>query len=301
MKSPPSRGSDAPHVHQRLRKHLARCTLDCGFKTPESPALRGFVAERCPITGTSLYLVLKSNGLRHSKNLPVKFGFSPRTVPANIAKKLSAQRCSKPHFIAFFSLSHKRPTFAFTGESGYTLGFRRRIAHNGPHGETGGLPFCEHSVALRCQRNTFYSTVLLYTYISRFSVNPHYQQKRNIRQSCRHKFYPQPLFIVFFNFLHKRPTFAFTSESGHTLGSRRKIAHSGSQGETGGVSDGGAITTLGAFHTFTNIPGPGIRTAYFAAFGSWPGVLPKNAESLRDSDALMRVAVPQASRSRWAA
>ena len=194
--------------------------------------------------------MLKSNGLRHSKNLPVKFGFSPRTVPANIAKKLPAQRCSKPHFIAFFSLSHKRPTFAFTGESGYTLGFRRRIAHNGTHGETGGLPFCEHSVALRCQRNTFYSTVLLYTYISRFSVNPHYQQKRNIRQSCRHKFYPQPLFIVFFNFLHKRPTFAFTSESGHTLGSRRKIAHSGSHGETRGVSDGGAITTLGAFHTF---------------------------------------------------
>ena len=56
LKSPLSRGSDAPHVHQRLRKHLARCTLDCGFKTPESPALRGFVAERCPVRGTSLYL-----------------------------------------------------------------------------------------------------------------------------------------------------------------------------------------------------------------------------------------------------
>ena len=42
----------------------------------------------------------------------------------------------------------------------------------------------------------------------------------------------------------------------------------------------GAITTLGAFRTFTNIPGPGIRTAYFAAFGSWSETLPKNAESL---------------------
>ena len=60
----------------------------------------------------------------------------------------------------------------------------------------------------------------------------------------------KPLFIAFFNFSHKRPTFAFTSESGHTLGSRRKIAHNGSHGETRGVSDGGAITTLGAFHTF---------------------------------------------------
>ena len=68
-----------------------------------------------------------------------------------------------------------------------------------------------------------------------------------------------------------------------------------------GLPDGAAITTLGAVRTFTNIPGPGIRTAYFAAFGSWSGVLSKNAESLRDSDALMRVAVPQASRPRWAA
>ena len=197
MKSPLSRAFSVSDVHPRLRKHLSRCTLDCGFKTSESPALRGFEAERCPITGTSLYLVLKSNGLRYSKNLPVKFGFSLKTVPANIAKKLLAQRCSKPLFITFFNVSHKRPTFAFTGESGYTLGFAQRIAHGGSHAETGG------------------------------------------------------------------------------------------------VSDGGAITTLGAFRTFTNIPGPGIRTAYFAAFGSWPGVRQKDAESLRNSDALMRVAVPR--------
>ena len=139
MKSPPSRGSDAPHVHPRLRKHLSRCTLDCGFKTPESPALRGFEAERGPITGTSLYLVLKSNGLHHSENFPVKFGFSSKTVPANIAKKLPPLRCFKPLLIAIFNFPHKRPTFAFTGESGYTLGFRRRIAHSGLHAETGGV------------------------------------------------------------------------------------------------------------------------------------------------------------------
>ena len=135
LKSPLLRAFFTPHVHPRPRKRPPRCTLDCGFKTPESPALRGFEAERCPTTGTSLYLVLKSNGLRHSKNPPVKFGFSPKTVSANIVKKLPAQRCSKP----FFNFSHKRPTFAFTSESGYTLGFRRRIAHNGSHGETEGV------------------------------------------------------------------------------------------------------------------------------------------------------------------
>ena len=96
-----------------------------------------------------------------------------------------------------------------------------------------------------------------------------------------------------FNFSHKQPTFAFTGKSGYTLGSAQKIAHKGTHGETGGISDGGGITTLGAFRTFTNIPGPGNRTAYFAAFGSWSGVLPKNAESLRNSDAPMRVAVPR--------
>ena len=141
--------------------------------------------------------VLKSNGLRHSKNPPVRFSFSLKIVPANIAKKLPPQCCSKPLLIPFFNFSHKRPTFAFTGKSGYTLGFAQRIAHSGPHAETGG------------------------------------------------------------------------------------------------VSDGGAITTLGAFRTFTNIPGPGVRTANFAAFEPWPWVLPKNAASLRNSDALMRVAVPR--------
>ena len=175
LKSPPPQAFSVSDVHPRLRKCPPGCTLDCGFKTSESPALRGFEAERCPIRGTSLYLVLKSNGLRHSKNLPVKFVFSLKTVPATIAKKLPPQRCFKPLLIPIFNFSHKRPTFAFAGESGYTLGFRRRIAHKGSHAETRG------------------------------------------------------------------------------------------------ISDGGGITTLGAFRTFTNIPGPGARTAYFAALGSWPG------------------------------
>ena len=153
LKSPPSRGSDAPHVHSRLRKHRSRCTLDCGFKTPESPALRGFVAERCPIRGTSLYLVLKSNGPHRSKNPPVKFGFSLKTVPANIAKKLPLQLRPKPLFIAFFSLSHKRPTFALTPESEYTLGLRRKIAHNGLRGEAGAFRMGVLSLSARTARS----------------------------------------------------------------------------------------------------------------------------------------------------
>ena len=141
--------------------------------------------------------VLKSNGLRHSKILPVKFGFSLKTVHANIAKKSLPQCCSKPLFIAF---STSRT--------------------NGPHS------------------------------LSRMKSGTHATPAPN-------------------------------------------RAHSGLHAETGAFRTEGAITTLGAFRTFTNIPGPGIRTANFAAFWSWLGVLQKDAESLRNSDALMRVAVPR--------
>jgi hypothetical protein len=205
LKSLPSRAFFVSDVHLRPRKHFSRCTLDCGFKTSESPALRGFEAGPRALATAALYLVLKSNGLRHSKSPPVKFSFSLKIVPATIAKKLPPQRCFKP------------------------------------------------------------------------------------------------LFIPIFNFSRKRPTFAFTSESGYTLGSRRKIAHSGSHGETGGISDGGGITTLGSFRTFTNIPGPGVRTAYFAALGSWPGGALEERRKPSEQRRAYARRCPEASRPRWAA
>ena len=45
------------------------------------------------------------------------------------------------------------------------------------------------------------------------------------------------------------------------------------------------------FVRFGNPAWPGIRMANFAAFGPWSRGISKNAESLRNSDALMRVAV----------
>ena len=84
--------------------------------------------------------VLKSNGPHRSKNLPVKFGFSSKTVSANTAQKLPLQRCFKPFLIPLFNFSHKWHTFDFVGKSGYTLAFAQRIAHSGSHGETGAFP-----------------------------------------------------------------------------------------------------------------------------------------------------------------
>ena len=86
---------------------------------------------------------------------------------------------------------------------------------------------------------------LLYTYISRFSVNPHYQQRE--KNPAKQ--------VVFWVGVVSLP-------------SERSAR-------------------------FGNPAWPGGRTVNFAAFGSWSGVLPKNAESLRNSDALMRVAVPR--------
>ena len=114
-------------------------------------------------------------------------------------------------------------------------------------------------------------------------MNPHYQQQ----------FYLRPSFIAFFNFSHKWPTFAFTPESGYTLGFRRKIAHSGLRAETGAFRTGVVSLPSDRSARFGNPVWPGLKTANFAAFGSWSGVLSKNAESLRDSDVLMRVAVPR--------
>ena len=145
--------------------------------------------------------VLKSNGLHRPKIRLKKFGFSSKSVPANIAKKLPSQRCSQP----LFNFAHKWPTSAFTGESGYTLGFAQRIAHSGSHAETGG------------------------------------------------------------------------------------------------VSDGGGITTLGAFRMFTNIPGPGVRTAYFAALGSWPGGALEERRKPSGQRCAYARRCPEASRPRWAA
>ena len=85
---------------------------------------------------------------------------------------------------------------------------------------------------------TLDSATLLYTYISRFSVNPHHRQTEKIRQSCRLKLYLKPFLIPIFNFSHKWPTFAFTGESGYTLGFPRKIAHKGTHGETGAFRTG---------------------------------------------------------------
>ena len=94
-------------------------------------------------------------------------------------------------------LRHKRLTFAFTGESGYTLAFASRSSHSGSHAEIGALPpvntaqLCAtNRIALNATSAILDSAALLYTYIPRFFVNPHYQQREKIRQRCHRNSVP---------------------------------------------------------------------------------------------------------------
>ena len=63
---------------------------------------------------------------------------------------------------------------------------------------------------------TLDSTTLLYTYISRFTVNPQHQQKRKIWQSCCHKFYPPTVF---------HPAFQLLAQMAHVRFRGRKRVH----------------------------------------------------------------------------
>ena len=242
MKSPLSRAFFTPHVHLRLRKCRSRCTLDCGFKISESPALRGFVGGLRALATAALYLVLKSNGLHRPKIRLKKFGFSSKSVPANIAKKLPLQLRPKPLFIAFFNFSHKWPTFAFTGESAYTHSVLLKGSHTTAHTAKHGA-FRMGVVSLLSERS------------ARSPTSPGRVSER------------QTLPLLGLGWMHSRRT-------QKAFGTAMRLCASLSRGVAAplgcviclqlgdvavfslcaqyflNVRGGGGITTLGAFHTF---------------------------------------------------
>ena len=116
-----------------------------------------------------------------------------------------------------------------------------------------------------------------------------------IRQSCRHQRCSPTVPHCGFNFSHKWPTFAFTGESGYTHSPFEERshtrAHTAKQGHFGW---GGRYhypqTVLRGSET---LRGRDLKRHTLPLWDLGREVLSKNAESLRDSDALMRVAVPR--------
>ena len=141
----------------------------------------------------ALYLVLLSNGFPYSKIRLKKFGFSSKSVPANIVQKLSAYSLLKSDFFRISTSLTNAPRSLSQAKVIHT----RRCSKDRTQRLTRrnrGLPSLGHCTVLSCQRNSFYSATLLYTYISRFSVNPHHRQREKIRQGYSHKFYPPTVF-----------------------------------------------------------------------------------------------------------
>ena len=165
----------------------------------------------------------------------------------------------------------------------YTLGSRRKIAHSGLHAETGA--FLPSATAWLCAASEihfippcFYIHTfpgsLWTTIISNSSISDHLSSRFSASRTNG----PRSLSRV------KVGTHSALGERSHTAAYTPK---------QGAFRMGVLSLPSDCFTRFGNPAWPGDRTANFAVFGPWPGVLPKNAESLRDSDALMRVAVPR--------
>ena len=90
----------------------------------------------------------------------------------------------------------------------------------------------------------------------------------------------QPLF----NFAHKWPTFAFAGKSGYTPGPAQRIAHNGTHAETGAVSDGGGITTLGVLRVLSKRWAAACQKGAFAVLNPGHAGFPKRVERSEGSD-----------------
>ena len=204
---------------------------------------------------------------------------------------------------AFNTSGTNAATFVSRDCGGYTPAFANRIAHSGSHGETG--VFRTGVVSLPSDRfarsgNPAWPggrTANFAPFGSRSRVLPKNAESLRDSDALMRVAVPRrrsPAGL--------RDLFRFCRNCGlYTLGSPRKIAHKGTHAEIGGVLGGGAIITLDTSCTFTNIPGPGIRAASFAAFGSWSGgALEERREPAEQRCAYAR-RCSKASRPRWAA
>ena len=130
---------------------------------------------------------------------------------------------------------------------------------------------------------------------------PPLSAERKIRRNCRHKFYPQPLFIPIFNFSHKLPTFAFTSESGYTHSAFRERSH------TRAYTPKHGHFRWGWYHYPRSVPHvhqhsrAGYQNGKFCRFWGLVGGAPKERREPSGQRCAYARRCPEASRPRWAA
>ena len=110
----------------------------------------------------------------------------------------------------------------------------------------------------------------------------------------RSRKYRQKVTVATLSPTTSHPNFQLLAQTAHVrfyrrkrvhLGFAQRIAHKGLHAETRVFQMGVVSLPSERFTRFGNPAWPGGRTANFAAFEPWLGALPKNAESLRNSDA----------------
>ena len=238
------------------------------------------MAERCPITGTSLYLVLKSNGLLYPKIQLKKFDFSSKTVPANIAKKLSSQRCSKPPFIAFStsrtngprSLSQvKAGTHSPSSTGSHTRAYTAKQGPSLPRPQHGLVPSAKFLLVLH---------VFIYIHFPVHCEPSTPAEEKNLSKLPSQTL-SQTIFHRVFQLLPQTAHVCLHSRKRvHTRLSEKDRTQRPTRRNRGRFGWGVVSLPSERFTRFGNPAWPGIRTANFAAFEPWSRALSKNAESL---------------------
>ena len=200
-------------------------------------------------------------------------------------------------------LRHKRPTLAFSGENGYTLGPAQRIAHKGTHGETGA--FRTGPLSLPSERSARSQTspgrvserrTLPLLGLGRGESRRTQRAFGTAMRSCASlsRGVAAPLGCVIF--------FASAEVAACTHSALREKSHTRAYTAKHGAFWVGALSLPSERSAhFGNPAWPGLKTANFAAFGSWSGgALEERREPAEQRCAYAR-RCSKASRPRWAA
>ena len=226
-------------MHLRLR-----------FQNRGKPRTAGLCGRGCGRLRLRPFICTKIERLSSLRKPPCKVRFFVKNRSRKYRPKVTVTTLFQTTSHRTFSTSHTNaPRSLSRVKAGTHSAFGER-SHTRAHTAKQGHPLPRPQHCLELSAKFFYSATLLYTYISRFTVNPHYISRG--RKSGK-------VAVTVLSQTTSRRAFQLLPQTAHVCFHSRKRVHTRlseknrTQGHTRrnrGVSDGGGITTLGAFHTF---------------------------------------------------
>ena len=143
--------------------------------------------------------------------------------------------------------------------------------------------------------------MLLYTYISRFPVNPQHQQKRKIRRSCRRNAVPNRFSSRFSTSRTNGPRSLSQAKAGTHSAFGEKSHTRAHTAKHGAFRTGGGITTLGAFCAVRKPCAAGYQNGKLCRFWALVGSAPEKRREPAEQRCAHARRCSEASRPRWAA